>query len=182
MTELEDAQDVERTLAGDLDAYANIVDRWQGRLVTLAFRFCGDRAWAEDLAQTALVRAFRRLDQWQNKGSFSGWLITLATNVNRSALRAQRPRFETLHEADLAHGPLEPDAAQRDAARTVREAVARLPPRYRDVFVLFYFHECDIAATASTLGLPAGTVKARLARGRRILREELATRLGLEAP
>ena len=60
-----------------------------------------------------------------------------------------------------------------DDDRALRDAVERLPAKYRDALVVFYFHEMDIAAAAVTLGLPEGTVKARLSRGRDLLRRKL---------
>ena len=65
-----------------------------------------------------------------------------------------------------------------DANEAVRRAVTRLPGKYRDAVVLFYFHEMDIAQAACTLGLPEGTLKARLHRGRALLERKLSTILG----
>jgi RNA polymerase sigma-70 factor (ECF subfamily) len=65
-----------------------------------------------------------------------------------------------------------------DQNRVVRRAVFALPPKYREALILFYFHEMDIASTARSLALPEGTVKARLSRGREILRSKLSRQLG----
>lgn len=72
--------------------------------------------------------------------------------------------------------PRAPDGgfAKRDQNHAVRRAVFALPPKYREALVLFYFHGMDVAAAAQSLGLPEGTVKARLFRGREILRSKLA--------
>ena len=67
---------------------------------------------------------------------------------------------------------------QEDQDRVVRLAVFALPSKYREVVILFYFHEMDIAATARSLALPEGTVKARLFRGREMLRSKLSKRFG----
>ena len=67
---------------------------------------------------------------------------------------------------------------ERDRDRVVRQAVLALPPRYREAMILFYFHDMDIPAAARSLGLPEGTVKARLSRGRDILRSKLSKILG----
>ena len=74
-----------------------------------------------------------------------------------------------LRDARHPDGGLE----DRDRDRAVRAAVLALPARYRDALVLFYFHEMDVTAAAQSLGLPEGTVKARLSRGREILRGKL---------
>ncbi|UCF32418.1 MAG: RNA polymerase sigma factor [Phycisphaerales bacterium] len=90
MSEEQDAADVGRVLAGDPEAFRGIVRRWQGPLVTLAFRFCRDRNRAEDMAQAAFLRAFQSLGQWRGGGAFSSWLFTVAANIYRSELRRRR--------------------------------------------------------------------------------------------
>jgi RNA polymerase sigma-70 factor (ECF subfamily) len=168
-----DLGDVERVLGGDAQAFEGIVRRWQRPLVNMAWRYCRDRGRAEEMAQEALVRAWRGLSRWRREGSFSTWLFALAANVYRTEL--QRFPTETLpleaapEPAGLAtqHNEL---AAQR-SRDAVRRAVLALPLRYREPVVLFYFHEMDVAAAARTLGMPEGTLKARLSRARALLRK-----------
>ncbi len=171
----EDRVDVERVLAGDVSAVEGIVQRWQGPLVNLAYRFCRDRGRAEERAQEAFVRAFRGLRGWRGEGAFSTWLFALAANVCRSELRRVPPPTVPLDEVAEPRDPSPPDRgfADADRDRAVRRAVLTLPARYRDAVVLFYFHGMDVAAAARSLRLPQGTVKARLARGRAILRGKL---------
>src|SRR5579863_7456753 len=83
----DDQADVEKVLAGNVDAFENIVRRWQSPLINLAYRFCGDRGRAEDLAQEAFLRAYRALGQWRKDAAFSTWLFALATNLYRSEIR-----------------------------------------------------------------------------------------------
>ena len=180
MSASEDQSDVEKVLTGDISAFEGIVRRWQGPLVNLAYRFCGDRGRAEEMAQEAFLRAYRALSQWRRDAAFSTWLFALATNLYRSELRRIPGRMIALD--DIAE-PKEPraftselEAADRDHA--VRRAVFALPAKYREALVLFYFHEMDVTAAAQSLGLPQGTVKARLSRGREILRSKLPQILG----
>ena len=91
-----DLADVERVLGGDVNAFEGIVRRWQGPLVNMAWRYCRDRGRAEEMAQEALVRAWRGLEQWRREGSFSTWLFALAANVFRSELK----RFPTVDVSD----------------------------------------------------------------------------------
>jgi RNA polymerase sigma-70 factor (ECF subfamily) len=139
----------------------------------MAWRYCRDRGRAEEMAQEALVRAWRGLKQWRREGSFSTWLFALAANVFRSELKrfpvvtvaiedAQEPAREAAQESGLA-------ARQNQDA--VRRAVLALPVRYREPVILFYFHEMDVGAAARTMGMPEGTVKARLARARALLKK-----------
>ncbi len=171
----QDRADVERVLAGDTEAFAGIVDRWQGPLVNLAYRFCRDRRRAEEMSQEAFLRTFRFLDRWRGDAAFSTWLFALATNVYRSQLRRHRPEEVALDEARDPGDPSNPeeDAARDETARTVRRLVAALPRKYREALTLYYFMDMDIAAAAGCLGIPQGTLKARLHRARSRLRDRL---------
>lgn len=167
-----------RVLAGDLSAFEGIVRRWQGPLVNLAYRFCRDRGRAEDLAQDAFLRAYRALAGWHEEAVFSTWLFALAANLYRSELRRIPARAVSLDDlAELADARVEGDRVERDDRdRAVRSAVHALPAKYREALILFYFHDMDVMATARSLGVPEGTVKARLSRGRELLSAKLTSR------
>jgi RNA polymerase sigma-70 factor (ECF subfamily) len=177
----DDQSAVEKVLAGDVSAFEGIVQRWQGPLINLAYRFCQDRGRAEEMAQEAFLRAYRALAQWRKDAVFSTWLFALATNLYRSELRRIPARNVPLQDvaepADsrASDGGLE----DRDRDRAVRRAVLALPAKYREALTLFYFHEMDVPAAARSLGLPEGTVKARLFRGRELLRGKLPQRLAV---
>jgi RNA polymerase sigma-70 factor (ECF subfamily) len=171
----DDRADVERVLAGDVAAFEGIVQRWQGPLVNLAYRFCRDRARAEEMAQEAFLRAWRGLGAWRGDAAFSTWLFALAANLYRSELRRIPAGTIALHdipEPRDSHA-LDRAAEDEDSRRALQRAVLALPPKYKEALILFYFHEMDIGEAALSLGLPEGTVKARLSRGREILRRKL---------
>ncbi|HEY6271638.1 MAG TPA: sigma-70 family RNA polymerase sigma factor [Terriglobales bacterium] len=170
-----DRVDVDKVLAGNISAFEGIVGRWQRPLVNLAYRFCGDRGRAEEMAQEAFLRAYRALDQWRRDAAFSTWLFALATNLYRSELRRIPARIVSLEDvAELRDSrAFESGLEDKDRNRAVRRAVFALPLKYREALILFYFHGMDVAAAAQSLGLPEGTVKARLFRGRKILRGKL---------
>lgn len=175
MSASDDQADVERVLGGDISAFEGIVGRWQGPLINLAYRFCRDRGRAEEMAQEAFLRSYRALGQWRKESAFSTWLFALATNFYRSELRRIPARNVSI---DDVHEPMDPRAIdggleEFDRDHAVRRAVLALPSKYREAMVLFYFHEMDVPAAAHSLGLPEGTVKARLFRGREILRSKL---------
>ena len=83
----EDQIAVERVVAGDISDFEEIVRRWQGPLINLAYGFCHDRGRAEEMAQEAFLRAYRKLSRWRSDAPFSSWLFTLAANLYRSELR-----------------------------------------------------------------------------------------------
>jgi len=175
----DDQTDVERVLAGDISAFEGIVRRWQGPLINLAYRFCRDRGRAEEMAQEAFLRAYRALAQWRKDAVFSTWLFALATNLYRSELRRIPARMLSL-TVSLDDIPEPPDARTSDGGledqdrdSAVQRAVLALPAKYREALILFYFHDMDVPTAARSLALPEGTVKARLFRGREILRSKL---------
>jgi RNA polymerase sigma-70 factor (ECF subfamily) len=134
------------------------------------------------MAQEAFVRAFRALGQWRREASFSTWLFALATNVYRAEVRRRRASLVSLDDvADPVDAfDLAADHERSDNRAAVRRALHALPARYRDTLVLFYFHDMDVGRAAASLGVPEGTVKARLSRGRELLRRKLVATLGPE--
>jgi RNA polymerase sigma-70 factor (ECF subfamily) len=172
----EDQADVQRVLRGDISAFEGIVKRWQAPLVNLAYRFCRDRSRAEELAQEVFLKAYRALRDWRQEAAFSTWLFALATNHYRTAIRSEPSRFvaiERMTELVTRGGDAYDGLRERDRDQSVRAAVLALPAKYRDALTLFYFHEMDVSATARSLGVPEGTIKARLLRGRGLLRAKL---------
>lgn len=173
MSAEEDLADVERVLAGDAQAFEGIARRWQGPLVNMAWRYCRDRGRAEEMAQEAFLRAWRGLAGWRRESSFSTWLFALAANVFRTELQRFPAVNVPLEDVAEPAGPAtqHDGLAEKQSHDAVRRAVLALPHRYREPVVLYYFHEMDVAAASRTMGLPEGTVKARLARGRELLRK-----------
>jgi len=129
------------------------------------------------MAQEAFLRTYRSLGHWRRESTFSTWLFALATNLYCSELRRIPARTVALDEApeppDLR--PVDGGLEEESRDRAVRRAVDSLPPKYREAVLLFYFHEMDIPSAARSLGLPEGTVKARLSRAREILRRKLSS-------
>jgi RNA polymerase sigma-70 factor (ECF subfamily) len=167
---------VARVLAGDTRAFESIVRRWQSPLVNLAWRFCRDRARAEEMAQEAFLRAWCKLAQFRGDAAFSTWLFALATNLYRTELRRIPATMLSLDEIAEPPDPGIAGSALDQASRdeSLRRAVLALPPKYRDAILLFYFHEQDVPAAARTLRIPEGTIKARLFRGRELLRSKFS--------
>jgi RNA polymerase sigma-70 factor (ECF subfamily) len=171
----EDQADIEKVLSGDISAFEGIVRRWQRPLINLAYRFCHDRGRAEEMAQEAFLRVFRKLHLWRRDAVFSSWLFSLATNLYRSQLRRIPVRTVPLDDVP------EPTASSRndegvedeETERVVRQAVSALPAKYRDAVTVYYFHGMDLSTAAESLGLSEGTLKSRLFRGREILRSKL---------
>ncbi|MGA7343507.1 MAG: sigma-70 family RNA polymerase sigma factor [Terracidiphilus sp.] len=168
-----DLEDVARVLGGETAAFEAIVRRWQGPIVNMAWRYCRDRGRAEEMAQDAFIRAWRGLAGWRRESSFSTWLFALAANVFRSELKRIPTVNLPLEEIAEPSRPASQQRAleERERHEAVRRAVLTLPVRYREPVILYYFHEMDVGQAARTMGLPEGTLKARLGRARNLLRK-----------
>lgn len=181
MTRQADRVRIARIEAGEVDAFAEIVERWQGPLVNLAYRFCRDQGLAEELAQDAFLKIYKSLGQWKGDAAFSTWLFAVATNVYRSWFRRHRPPTVPLDGLERAAADsIQDEAEARDLGRLVREAVLSLPERYRDAMILYYFREMDVREAAEILGVAEGTVKSHLFRGRKMLSDRLPRAAGLD--
>ena len=126
----DDAAIVRRVLAGDVEAFTSLVDRWQGPLVNLAYRYCRDRAIAEDMAQEAFLKIYRGLPRWRQDSRLSTWMFAVAINQYRSMMRRSAPPHVPVGELArvLAAGDLAAEADEELRAEAVRRAVSSLPP------------------------------------------------------
>lgn len=160
--------------AGDVGAYAELVRAHTGAALRAALLF-GAGADAEDVVQESLVKAFRALGGFRDGAAFRPWLLRIVANETRNLVRSRRRRGLT--EAAAAEPELLADPAASAAERARRAellgAVAALPERYRQVVTCRYLLDLDERETATVLGLPRGTVKSRLSRALRALRETL---------
>ncbi|MCG3174141.1 MAG: ECF RNA polymerase sigma factor SigW [Myxococcota bacterium] len=153
-----DSELVRLTREGDESAFVELVRRYQDMSVRVAMRVVGDWDDAMDVAQHAFVRAHARLDQLDDGSSFRGWLLQIVRNLARNFLRdaarrRQRHRLyedERLRAAEEGGGP--PPLEERER-RIIREAIARLPERQREVVSLRIDGECSFGEVARLLGI-----------------------------
>jgi RNA polymerase sigma factor (sigma-70 family) len=179
-----------KRLAKDLEAgFPFLVEAHQDRLYTIALRLLGDRRDAEEVAQDALVRAFRAMRGYQRERvaalRLRPWLASIAVNLARNRRRRADDRqppnqLEPMLDAgfdlpaDARSGP-ERRADRRDTQRELAEALLRLTPAVRMAVVLRHVDGLSVAETAEALGRPEGTIKAHVHRGLRELRVTLET-------
>ena len=139
------------------------------RLRRYARAMVGDHAAADDLVQDTLERAWSQLAQWRVGSSLRPWLLSIMHNLRVDQIR--RPGLSTIPMAD-DHLEVPTRATQTDRleVRDLEHALARLPEEQRAVVLLVALEEMSYQEVAGTLGIPAGTVMSRLARGRERLR------------
>ena len=160
--------------SGDDQAFAELVRRRQGAVRELMRRLCGDRAFAEDLAQQAFVQAWRQLARLQSPAAFGGWLRAIAVNVWLQQARRAPARLE-IQQADLPEPEADgPEPGELAATRLdLSRALLRLKAPERTCVVLAYAEGLSHSEIAEATGWPLGTVKSNVARGSERLRSWL---------
>jgi RNA polymerase sigma-70 factor (ECF subfamily) len=175
-----DLEAIARCLAGERDAFGDLVDRHQHAVFNIAYRMTGRREDAEDLAQDAFLKAYSALREFRGESSFRTWICQIATRVCIDHLRSRKETVE-LNE-DLAVTADGPDLSTAVVDRQfIAEAIQSLPPHYRAAVILRHLEHRSYQEIADILRLPLATVKTHIRRARARLRERLAPVLQLPA-
>jgi RNA polymerase sigma-70 factor (ECF subfamily) len=164
---------IDRAVAGDERAFAELVTRYQTAVYNLAYRMLGDAGEAEDAAQEVFLRIYRRLATYDQDHRFSTWVLSIASHYCIDLLRRKRPWIVPLENISnwmraRTRGP-EASALAVEQQDTVRNLLAKLPEHYRLVLLLRYWHDLGYEEIAQVVGLPVSTIKARLHRARNAL-------------
>ena len=162
-----------RARAGDREAFGLIVVEKGEALLRTAQAILGSEADARDATQETFVNAWRRLGGLRNPERFDAWLGRILINECRQVLR-QRRRVREVALGTGVEGHLPADDGSDPASADFDAAFARLSVDQRALLVLHHLHGYGVRDIAAWLGIPAGTVKWRLARARRALAAELA--------
>lgn len=178
----DDAQLVARSLKQDHEAFGQLIDRHASVIVNLAYRMVGDRAEAEDLAQEAFLTAFKALSTFRTDAKFSTWLYRIAANKCIDWLRVKRPGMgqqdvditETLEIHVAEEQTPECLLSQQQVAQELEQAIQRLPPLYREAFVLKHVEGLSYEEMEEILGVNGDTLKMRVYKGRLQLSRDLA--------
>ena len=170
--------DVARAAAGDRGAFERVYRQHVNRVFSLCARMVGDRGRAEELTQDVFVRAWEKLHLFRGESSFATWLHRLTVNVVLNARKVegrQRSRYEESDDdagMDSLPGVVGMPLAPGDLL-DLEEAITRLPPGARRVFVLHDVEGYKHEEIAEMLGVTSGATKAQLHRARLLLREAL---------
>lgn len=171
---------IDRILRGEQRWFAVLVNRYQDMAFTLAFRLTGNREDAEELAQSAFVKAYTNLAAFRGQCKFSTWLYTIVQSLGLSFLR--KKNLDTL---SLSHNNMEAKVANRaddsaafalenqSAKAVLQQAIAQLSHEDAVVLALFYQAEQSLDEIGQILGIAANTAKVRLHRARTRLRKVL---------
>ncbi|HLX72389.1 MAG TPA: sigma-70 family RNA polymerase sigma factor [Verrucomicrobiae bacterium] len=177
-----DVELVRATLAGDRDAFGQIVARYQSLICTLTYSATGNFGQSEDLAQETFLAAWNRLADLREPEKLRGWLCGIARNRVNDWLRKQKRdpghAAEPIEHISGSHSP-EPLPVDRAISNEEQDilwrSLEKIPETYRETLVLFYREHQSIEAVAEKLELTEKTVHQRLSRGRKLLAEEVTS-------
>ena len=182
---------LEGTLAGDEDAFAELVARYRNQITSYIYRIVGDYDTAIDLAQETFIRVYRAAGRYQTTHAFSTYIYRIATNLAISELRKRKRRrlmsltglFQSDRDDTTEFQPRDerqlPDAELVDDERNkvIARAIAALPEKYRVAVVLRDVEGRSYEEIAEIMELGLGTTKSRISRGRGLLKDKLKTYL-----
>jgi RNA polymerase sigma-70 factor (ECF subfamily) len=172
---------IEKCLNGDQVAWEQIVRQHWRKVFNLAYKFVGRHDEAEDLTQDIFLKIFKALKTFDRRANFQTWLISISRNLCIDHYRSVRKERETMAR-DVDASELVPVSRERgpygeleqvDLKHLIRLALAELPPTLRQAVVLRDLQEFSYQEIADQLGLPEGTVKSRINRGRLELARQL---------
>lgn len=179
-TGLGDNEIISRVLRGEQNAYAELVNRYQGYVFTLVLRMIKSREDAEEVAQDVFVKAYRSLADFRGESKFSTWLYTITNTTSITFLRKKKLDVHSLDNekvfevADSKDSGLRANLIeQKSRVSMVNEAIALLNPDDAEIITLFYKAEQSLEEIARILRLEVNTAKVRLHRARGRLKEKM---------
>jgi len=165
---------IARCLAGDQSAWEEIVRTYRRKVFNVAYKFVGRHDEAEDLTQDVFIKIFKALHTFDRRANFQTWLISISRNLCIDHYRSVRKERATMAR-DVDASELSPVSRERtplgeleqvDLKSIIRQALAELPATLRQAVTLRDLQEFSYQEIADQLGLPEGTVKSRINRGR----------------
>jgi len=192
-----DAEAIERTLAGDRDAYRVLVERHSTSVFRLAYRLTGNRHDAEEVVQEAFLRAYQKLEQFEARANFGTWVYRIAANYSIDRMRQKRieearreePSSRAHENAEQRVMNLVPDgrpsperlAQNAELRNQLAQALDELTQAERTAFVMRHWHGCGIEEIAAALNANSGATKNTVFRAVQKLRNILTPLLSRAA-
>lgn len=180
-----DSELINQFNSGNEEAFAELIQRYQHKIYNTTYRMLGNHEDALDIAQESFIRIYKSLGNFKGESSFSTWLFRISTNICRDELRKRQRKLKTYSissEKDnkntidnLGGEKNNPEriSISKEINTQIQEKINQLPSEQRSVLILREFQDLSYQEIANILEISMGTVKSRLSRARRSLREDL---------
>ncbi|MFJ5763158.1 RNA polymerase sigma factor [Neobacillus sp. NPDC093182] len=172
----EESQWIEEVLSGNKQAYAQIINKYKNPLYATILRMTGNQQDAADLVQEAFIKIYHQLGKFDGKGSFSSWIYRVAINHCMDEFRKKRYKMERVEikEKDImdSHHP-EVIFLKNEKNRQLEKLIAGLPEEERMILLLRYVNELSYNEIGGLMSLPLSTVRNKLHRAKKRLRETI---------
>lgn len=176
---------IKKCQQGDLEAFEKLILSYQKKVYTIAYRYVGRREEAEDLAQEAFIKVYRSLKTFRGDSSFSTWLYHVVTNVCRDALRKNSRKLEedsldcavTTEKGEIRREIVDWSMSpaflyeQKELGEFLQSLINQLSPEYKAVILMREIQDMSYEEIAQAMNCSLGTVKSRLSRARKTLRD-----------
>jgi len=175
----EDIEIVNRCLAGDVNAFEVLIEKYKKAVYNTAYRMMGNREEAEDVSQEAFIRMYKSLSKYNPEYKFITWALKVTTNLCLDNLRKRKGETVPIDEGfDIKDGKDTPEEEyiRRENQKLVQDAIMRLPGKYREFLILFHHRNLSYQEIMEITGESLTIVKNRLYRARQMLKEELLSR------
>ena len=169
-----DVQLIERCLNGDNRAFGDLVERYQKPLFNAALKIVNDRDMAKDVTQVAFIRAYEKLETYNQKFKFFSWIYRMVVNEAINVLRQRKVQVDIDECQMQTNENPESNLHHRQVEEKIETAVANLPLDYRMVTIFYYFANLPYNEISFVLGIPEKKVKSRLYSARQILSRTLS--------
>ncbi len=175
----EDIEIVNQCLAGDVNAFEVLIERYKKAVYNTAYRMMGNREEAEDVSQEAFIRMYKSLSKYNPEYKFITWALKVTTNLCLDALRKRKGETVPIDEGfDIKDGKDTPEEEyiRKENQKLVQDAIMKLPGKYREFLILFHHRNLSYQEIMDITGESLTIVKNRLYRARQMLKEELLSR------
>lgn len=177
---------VERILAGETQAFGELVREHQRLVGHIVFRMISDPGDREDICQEVFMKVYRSLSRFRGDSKLSTWIATIAYNRCYDYLNTRKiSLIEAASEDSLAYIPSDnPTPEEKTESENIsgllKSEIDKLPPQARTIITLFHLDECSYEEIGKIMNLPEGTVKSHLFRSRKLLKKRLLSKYDKE--
>jgi len=174
MEKISDQELVGLAVSGDAAAFARLIERHYDMIFRIAFKWCGDRDDAEDIAQDVCVKLGSVIHGFKGEAAFSSWLYRITLNAVRDFQRANKRRVDNIAALSVVvQKDHHPDPAMEMTQSQMWQKVRQLPPKQRDAMLLIYAEDLSHAEAAKVLNCAESTVSWHVHEARKRLKQEM---------